>query len=161
MNIPSTQKLLVKEIKSIINKFTHVMPQIPDKEYQGEQEKMINQMKKDFEKHEYDSTELKRLLIRSKSSVFNFHLKFPQLKAQFDKASKSKPIQQESRETFDKIDERELRKRQVELKMKNIKSAYDDHLDDEDDEEEAKRKKDKFIGKCILQSPSLPNILWR
>jgi len=133
----------------IMQKLNVVLPKIPDDEDRKTQEAVLGDIKDGFQKYENNEDELKRLLVSSKSHVFNLHVKYPFLKKAYDEAEgiiKEDTVEQEKDILLSTSRDYELRKKETELKIKKIK-AYE--MEDSDEEQGSKNLQIKleFIEK--------------
>lgn len=125
MNIPATKRLLAKELTTIISKMQVVIPKIPDVAYREDQQRWLMDTVNNFELHRANEDDLKRLLMRSKSNIFSFQLKYPELKKAYDGAdilSNVNSSSEEEKQFLTEKDDYALRKKAAEFKMKKLQN---------------------------------------
>ena len=135
----------------MVNKMKVVVPQIPDEEVRRTQEAKL----RDIQERYHDSTachdQLKKLLMATKTNVFNLHLKYPSLKHVYDQAEgyKFDKLPEEEKEIFSESNEYDLRKKQAELRLKKLQNYEVNNPDDDVIEEDNTQLKKDFIRRLL------------
>lgn len=124
-----------------MHKLKTVLPEIPDAEYKSSQAAKLSEIEEKLEGVKSDSDELKRLLMHTKSNVFNLHLKFPALKPLYDQASlEEKPEEEPNQDPYtDKSNPDELRKF-AEWKRKRLEKLEAREYEEENEAENLRLK---------------------
>jgi hypothetical protein len=161
MNIPATKRLLQKEILTIVNKMKVVVPQIPDEGFKKTQEQKLKDIQLKYEGCNANHEELKKLLIMTKSNVFNLHLKYPSLKPVYDQAEgyKFDKVPEQEKDIFSESNEYELRKKQAELRLKKLQNYEVNNPDDDVLEEDNTQLKKDFIRKLSVLSLCISQVV--
>lgn len=102
-----------------------VIPKIPDDEFRHKQEEWLVDTADKFELYRETEDDLKRLLMRSKSNVFNLQLKFPHLKPMYDEADVMQnftPDPDSEKKFFNTNDDLEVKQRQAQFKLRKLQN---------------------------------------
>mmetsp|Transcript_4943 Transcript_4943/g.4725 ORF Transcript_4943/g.4725 Transcript_4943/m.4725 type:complete len:284 (-) Transcript_4943:214-1065(-) len=146
MNIPATKRLLQRDILTMIHKLKVVVPQIPDIDYQSSQLEKLEALEGDYHKVKGNHDDLKKLLMASKSNVFNIQMKYPNLKQAYDQAEGriEEDLDQQQRELYSQTQSYDSRRKQAELRQKRFQqhSVYEEEEDDHFRYQNEKKKKE-------------------
>ena len=126
-----------------------VVPKIKDQDFKSAQELKLKSLESKYEENRANHDALKKLLMESKSNVFNMQLRYPTLKYEYDQAAGKleEDLDEQTREIFNENLNYEARKKKAKLRLKRFQDlavferdeeSEDLHLNDE--------KKKAFIG---------------
>ena len=143
-----------------------VIPQIPDESFKKEQQKWLIETYKNFEKNRGEEANLKSLLMKTKSNIFNLQLKHPELKPVYDSAQIMKPTDDDSieKDFLSSKEDLELQRKHSEFKLNKLREydieGYQDDISGVD-QSALLKEIDILKGKKLYQISHFYHILFR
>ena len=142
-----------------------VIPQIPDESFKKEQQKWLIETYKNFEKNRGEEANLKSLLMKTKSNIFNLQLKHPELKPVYDSAQIMKQTNDSIEKDFlSSKEDLELQRKHSEFKLNKLREydieGYQDDISGVD-QSALLKEIDILKGKQLHQRSHFYHILFR